>query len=198
MKFTKKEIFLSLLVFIGFGALSAVIYAYTYGSRDTGYRASNGGTIEITDLSYDKGAYGYGYKVTNTSGTDQFIATKTEAEWDSLKAHTPSGIKVESINKTFLTIKTYKKETCPSGTTVHQMKDQFYACNANNYDLSGVDWGECAGVASLHGIYWKADDGSTIYQQSQTFSKKWLLWKEINWYCVGGCYFLESLTFNFN
>ncbi len=137
MKFSKKEIFLSLLVFIGFGALSAVIYANTYGSWDKGYRASKGGTIKITDLSYDKGAYGLGYKVTNTSGTDQFIATKTKAEWDSLKAHTPSGININTIRPVTIEVCnnngeggvascgsiTHSKK-CPDGSSIRKMRAQ--------------------------------------------------------------------------
>jgi hypothetical protein len=75
-----KNISLALIVFIGFGLLSSTISAVYSGEAKKGYITRTGGVIKITDLSYDKGAYGQGYKVANTSGKDYFIPTKTKAE----------------------------------------------------------------------------------------------------------------------
>ena len=64
-----------------------------------GYKAVYKDTIRIVDLSYDKGAYGQGYKVVNTSNKSYFIPTRTKAEWEAFKNHLPSGVSLESIKK---------------------------------------------------------------------------------------------------
>ncbi len=70
----------------------------SFGDKNHGYRTNNSKSFEIKDLSYDKGAYGQGYKVTNTSGKDYFIPTRTKAEWDAFKAHRPSGVELKDIS----------------------------------------------------------------------------------------------------
>ena len=92
---------LTISIFIGYGISVAgwMDGITSFGDKDHGYRTNTSKSFEIKDLPYDKGAYGQGYKVTNTSGKDYFIPTKTKTEWDAFKTHKPSGVSLESIKK---------------------------------------------------------------------------------------------------
>ena len=108
MKFIKntKHLIIILLtliisIFIGYGISVAgwMDGITSFGDIGHGYRTNNSKSFEIKDLSYDKGAYGQGYKVTNTSGKDYFIPTKKESEWNSFKNNIPNNVVLSSIKK---------------------------------------------------------------------------------------------------
>lgn len=63
--------------------------AHAINTVAEGFKVDNGATVEIN-------AHGTCKTVTDSSGHDQFVATKTSAEWTSFLAHLPSGMTVGS------------------------------------------------------------------------------------------------------
>jgi len=87
LKKSKPALFIIPIVFL-FAIAAGIIYARAEGSSDTGWRVNNGAVRDIT--IYD----GTCKKITNNSGKDLFIPTKTSAEWNAFETNHPAGITI--------------------------------------------------------------------------------------------------------
>lgn len=93
MKINFKKLDLKILILLGLFILvilSGVAYVVAVGTYSDGYRLNAGNVQDIT--INDSGAR---KKITNNSGKDLFIPTKTTAEWNAFVANKPSGVIVE-------------------------------------------------------------------------------------------------------
>ena len=109
MEFTKKNIFL-IIITITTSLLVGIGIALGINQELFGFRTNSGYSQELI-LSYDKGDYGAGYKVTNTSGKDYFIPTKTKAEFDSFKNNIPAGVHALSMKDLGLGLQSNKRDS---------------------------------------------------------------------------------------
>ena len=85
------------------------ISSFAINTVATGFRINNGLTVEID-------AHGVCQNVTNSSGFDQFISTKTASEWTSFRANLPTNVTlgVCATNLTFAGA-THNESDCTTG-----------------------------------------------------------------------------------
>jgi len=119
MKINFKKLNLKVLIFLGIFilvVLSGVVYVVAEGVWDTGWRVNNGTMRDITI------AGGACQKITNSSGKDLFIPTKTAAEWNAFSARAGAlGVTISSC------CVAYQGQFCGGNECV----------NAGTYDCAG-------------------------------------------------------------
>lgn len=103
--------------------------AFGLDTVSTGYRLNNGGNVRID-------AWGKCRDVTNASGGDHFIATRTQPEWWSFITNTPTGL-TDTICPILPEYTTSAQKTAPSGA------------NMVGVAGSGVAWGNSAWVQMI-------------------------------------------------
>ncbi len=93
-KFTIKKIAILWICVIAVALTAGVVYALD--SWDTGFKVSNGTTATINLASHSDAACRECKKVTDASGKDIFIPTKSCAEWNAFKANLPAGVTISN------------------------------------------------------------------------------------------------------
>lgn len=84
--------------------------AFGLNTVSTGYRLNNGGNVRID-------AWGKCRDVSNASGVDQFIATRTQGEWWSFITNTPAGL-TDTVCPVLPEHTTTAQKTAPSGAAM--------------------------------------------------------------------------------
>lgn len=92
LKKFKFLIFLGIFLFVLSGAVYIFYTMAVIGTWDAGYRVNTGAGPQ--DITINVG--GTCQRITNTSGKDYFIPTKTTAEWNAFNANLPSGVATSS------------------------------------------------------------------------------------------------------
>jgi len=96
MKYLSKKCIIFLAVVFGAPILSIGII-FALGTYNTGYKVDSGAGAQ--DVEIDSG--GTCKRITNTSGNDYFIPTKTSAEWTAFEGNTPNDVTIEACGGTW-------------------------------------------------------------------------------------------------
>lgn len=106
-------------------------------TTSSGFRVNNGDTNTTID------AWGTCQKVTNTSGKNYFVPTKTSAEWLAFRSHLPSGVTLSSCS------------TDPSGI--------YLSIGGNNYSYFYITWSAGAGNGGAGNCKLQYNNGASWY-----------------------------------
>lgn len=95
-KFKIKKVFMIWTCVVAVALMTGAVYALN--SWDTGYRVNNGstGTVDLSSPQHSDPACRECKKVTDASGKDIFVPTKSCAEWNAFKANLPAGVTVSN------------------------------------------------------------------------------------------------------
>ncbi len=93
-KFKIKKVFIIWTCVVAVALTACAVYALN--SWDTGYRVNNGSTGTVDLSSHGDASCRECKKVTDASGKDIFVPTKSCAEWNTFKANLPAGVTISN------------------------------------------------------------------------------------------------------